>query len=233
MVPTKSGEKKMLREVSVQKASVFNVIQICTSIFLGFFLTRRGSSRAPHKRNQNGKMLAPNVMARFLVSLLASPNQRFLWSLCMRSIYSTPSTDRYKTHYTYLVLLIRNHDKIISRHFFVIHISLSFSDSNITISTIETENTCLFAAWRIKSCSLCDTKGYSVNSMLFGVQYFEFIITNVKIADLDKYAIINNSSIFRFIFWNFRKYCPNLNSNFIDQFIMQFKPATETIIFLN
>lgn len=131
--------KKMFREVSVQKASVFKVIQICTSIFLGFFLIRKGSSRGPHKRNQNGKMLAPNVMARFIVSLLGSPNQRFLWSLCMRSIYSTPSTDRYKTHYTHLVLLIRNHNKIISRHFFVIHISLSFSDSNITISTIETE----------------------------------------------------------------------------------------------
>lgn len=132
------GGGGMFREVSVQKASVFNVIQICTSIFLGFFLIRRGSSHVPHKRNQNGKMLAPNVMARFIVSLLASPNQR-LWSLCMRSIYSTPSTDRYKTHYTNLVLLIRNHNKIISKHFFVIHISLSFSDSNITISTIETE----------------------------------------------------------------------------------------------
>lgn len=67
--------------------------------------------------------------------------------------------------------------------------------------------------------------------MLFQVQYFGFIITNIKIADLYKYAIINSIH-----FWNFRKYYPNLNSNFIDQSKMQFiqfKPTTETMIFLN
>lgn len=36
--------------------------------------------------------------------------------------------------------------------------------------------------------------------MLFQVQYFGFIITNIKIADLYKYAIINSSSIFASIF---------------------------------
>lgn len=108
----------------------------------------------------------------------------------MISIYSTLSTYKYKTHYTNLVLLIRNYNKIISKHFLVIHMYLSFRDNNISISTVEMA----ILAY------LLHTKGHRANSILFGVQYFQFIITNVKIADLFKYAIINSSSIFGSIF---------------------------------
>lgn len=53
MVPTKSEMKRVFQEVPVQKASVFNIIQICTSIFLGFIPIRKGSSCVLHKRRNH------------------------------------------------------------------------------------------------------------------------------------------------------------------------------------
>lgn len=126
-------------------------------------------------------------------------NLFYIWSLCMRSIYSTPSTYRYKIHYTNLVLLIRNHNKIISKHFFVIHISLSFSDSNITISTIEMEVLAYLLHEKLNLADYVMLKDIE-NINVFRVQYFEFIITNIKISDLYEHAIINSSSVFGSIF---------------------------------